>query len=531
IGIIGGSGLDDPDILKNRREKRACNSFGDPSDVLILGEIDDIPCVLLARHGRSHNITPGNVNYRANIWALKSEGCTHIIASTATGSLQEHIKPGDIVILDQFIDRTTCRKQTFYDGQCSHPIGICHLPMEPAFCKYTRQIIIDAAEEIKLDVHKTGTVVAIEGPRYSNKAESNMFRLWGGHVINMTSVPEVVLAKEAGICYAAIALVTDYDCWRDTGTPVCLDDVLRTFKENVTKVTTLIKAVVPKIASQNWDERIKELRIGIIGGSGFDDPDIIKNRKEKKVSTPFGDPSDVLILGEISNIQCVLLARHGRSHTIAPGNVNYRANIWALKEEGCTHILASTATGSLQENIKPGDIVIIDSFIDRTQGRKQSFYDGEPGHPVGICHIPLEPAYCETTRQTVISVAEELNIHVHKRGTVVSIEGPRFSSRAESNMYRLWGGDIITMTAVPEVVLAKEAGICYTAIALVTDYDCWRDTGEKVCVAEVMRTFKENITKIATLIRATVPKIASKNWDQTIKELKAVVDGSVMLPH
>ncbi|KAJ8963352.1 hypothetical protein NQ318_018824, partial [Aromia moschata] len=262
------------------------------------------------------------------------------------------------------------------------------------------------------------------------------------------------------------------------------------------------------------------IKIGIIGGSGLDDPDILKNRKEKKVTTPFGDPSDVLVLGAIDNVACVLVARHGRSHNIMPGKVNYRANIWALKEEGCTHIVASTATGSLREHIKPGDIVILDNFIDRTVGRHQTFYDGEQGHPEGVCHLPMEPAYCELTRKAISEVADELGFAVHRKGTVIAIEGPRFSSRAESNMYRMWGGDVINMTSVPEVVLAKEAGICYASIALATDYDCWREVGEKVCVADVLRTFKQNITKVTRLITGVVLKIAAKDWEQPIKELK-----------
>jgi 5'-methylthioadenosine phosphorylase len=196
IGIIGGSGLDNPDILKNSKIKTAPQTpFGKPSDDLTVGEIEGIECVLLARHGRKHNVMPGNVNYRANIWTLKEEGCTHIVAATATGSLQEHIKPGDVVILDNFIDRTQGRKQTFYDGEAKHPQGICHLPMEPAFHEKTRQMIIQTAQQLNIAVHKTGTVVTIEGPRFSSKAESNMFRQWGGHVINMTSVPEVFFAN------------------------------------------------------------------------------------------------------------------------------------------------------------------------------------------------------------------------------------------------------------------------------------------------------------------------------------------------
>lgn len=166
------------------------------------------------RHGRSHSIMPSTVNYRANIWALRQLNCTHILASTATGSLQENIKPGDLVVLDSFIDRTTKRSQTFYDGSSQSDLGVCHLPMSPAFCERTRKLLIDTAKELGLEAHPTGTVVTIEGPRFSSKAESLMFKQWNAHLVNMTTVPEVVLAKEAGICYASIAMATDYDSWR-----------------------------------------------------------------------------------------------------------------------------------------------------------------------------------------------------------------------------------------------------------------------------------------------------------------------------
>ncbi|KAK4884166.1 hypothetical protein RN001_000437 [Aquatica leii] len=272
------------------------------------------------------------------------------------------------------------------------------------------------------------------------------------------------------------------------------------------------------------------VKIGIIGGSGLDDPDILKNRTEKKVTTIFGDPSDVFIEGEIEGVPCVLLARHGRQHTIMPGNVNYRANIWGLKEQGCTHVIVTTATGSLQEHIHRGDFVIIDSFIDRTQNRKQTFYDGEPNSPIGVCHIPMEPSFCQRTRQIIINTAKELELPFHATGTVVAIQGPRFSSKAESLMFRQWGGHVINMTTVPEVVLAKEAGLCYAAIALATDYDCWKTSGERVCVEDVMSTFKQSIPSIIELITKVVPKIAEEDWDNTITELKNVAKNSVMLP-
>lgn len=272
------------------------------------------------------------------------------------------------------------------------------------------------------------------------------------------------------------------------------------------------------------------IKIGIIGGSGLDDSQIIEARSEKVVNTHFGNPSDVLIEGKIAGVDCVLLARHGRNHSIMPSNVNYRANIWALKSLGCTHLIVSTATGSLQEQIHPGDIVIPDNFIDRTTKRAQTFYDGNE-LLVGVCHVPMEPAFCRRSRDVLIETARELGIGVHEKGTVVTIEGPRFSSKAESKMFRQWGADLVNMTLVPEVVLAKEAGLCYSAIAMATDYDCWRDCGENVNVADVLATFKKNVTKVTQLITTAIPKMAAIDWTDTIEELKNTVNGSIMLPH
>ena len=167
------------------------------------------------RHGRKHHLMPSFINFRANIHALKQEGCTHVIATTACGSLREHIHPGDVVILDQFIDRTFKRELTFYDGKPGSPAGICHIQMDTPFCKKTRSVLIKAAQKLQLKCHEKGTTVTVEGPRFSSKAESFLFRSWGCDIVNMTTVPEVCLAKEAGLCYASIALPTDYDCWKD----------------------------------------------------------------------------------------------------------------------------------------------------------------------------------------------------------------------------------------------------------------------------------------------------------------------------
>jgi len=274
-----------------------------------------------------------------------------------------------------------------------------------------------------------------------------------------------------------------------------------------------------------------KIKIGIIGGSALDDIQILDGRREIYRETPYGACSDVLIEGRINGVDCVLLARHGRRHSIMPSNVNYRANLWALKNIGCTHILASTLCGSLQENIKPGDIVIIDGFVDRTTKRNQTFYDGKEKSPVGVCHIPMEPAFCTRTRDVIIHTAMQLGIAVHDSGTVVTIEGPRFSSKSESLMFKQWGCDVVNMTTCPEVVLAKEAGLCYAVIALATDYDCWRTCTEVVNVEDVLAMSKHHVEKILQIFMAAVANIAQKDWTETIEKLQKTVNDSVMVPH
>ena len=160
---------------------------------------------------------------------------------------------------------------------------------------------------------------------------------------------------------------------------------------------------------------------------------------------------------------------------MSPTQVNYRANIYALYVEGCTHVIATTACGSLQENIHPGEIVLVDQFVDRTTKRSQTFFDGTPGGLLGLSHIQMGDPFCKHTRSVVARAAENLGIKCHPKGTVVTIEGPRFSSRAESNLYRSWGCDVVNMTTIPEVILAKECGLCYASIALPTDYDSWKE--------------------------------------------------------
>ncbi|KAM6972462.1 uncharacterized protein FYW47_004609 [Aplochiton taeniatus] len=305
--------------------------------------------------------------------------------------------------------------------------------------------------------------------------------------------------------------------WEKTASPERV-----THAKNVTK-TESSPAVETSVSYQPAYPHMTtnvHIKIGIIGGSGLDDPDILEGRTERYVDTPYGKPSDALILGKIKNVECVLLARHGRQHTIMPTNVNYQANIWALREEGCTHVLVTTACGSLREEIQPGDIVIIDQFIDRTTKRAQTLFDGQPTSPPGVCHIPMADPFCAKTREVLVEVARTLGIKCHTRGTMITIEGPRFSSRAESLMYRQCGADVINMSTVPEVVLAKEAGLCYASIAMATDYDCWKEHEEVVCVDNVLKTMKENSNKASSLLLTVIPQICQMDWTATIKALK-----------
>ena len=245
IGIIGGSGLDNPDILKDAKDLEVKTPYGKPTSPLKIGKIGDVNIILIARHGREHTIPPSQVNFRANIHALKEQGCTHILATTACGSLREEIDRGHLVILDQFIDFTRHRDITFHDKFEAHKPQ--HTPMAEPFDKELRELLIKTCKSEKIFCHEKGTVVTIEGPRFSTKAESNMFRIWGADVINMSIAPEAALANEAGIPYAAIAMSTDYDSWLDEEEPVTWEAILEVFKANVGKVTDLIIEVIPKI--------------------------------------------------------------------------------------------------------------------------------------------------------------------------------------------------------------------------------------------------------------------------------------------
>jgi 5'-methylthioadenosine phosphorylase len=244
------------------------------------------------------------------------------------------------------------------------------------------------------------------------------------------------------------------------------------------------------------------IKVGIIGGSGLDDPKILKDAKEVSVETPYGFPTSVLTCGAIEGIDVVILARHGKDHSIYPSKVNFRANIWALKEQSCTHVLASTAVGSLREDIAPGHLVFPDQFIDHTRKRETTFFDENT-----VVHTPMADPFCSNLIELLSSSADQLGIPFHKNRTVITIEGPRFSTRAESHMFRGWNADVINMSTVPEVNLSREKKLHYASIAMSTDYDCWHDEEEPVTWEMIVETMKKNSDNVIRLFLDVIPKI------------------------
>ncbi len=241
IGIIGGSGLENPAIFQDAKIVEVDTRYGQPSGSLVTGKIGGVETVILARHGSNHQLSPTQINNRANIIAMKELGVNYIIATTACGSLRKEIDRGHLVILDQFIDFTRFRKNTFFD---SFESGAHHTAMAHPFAVELREKLISAAQALQLPVHSRGCVVTIEGPRFSTVAESKMFRLWGADVINMSTAPEAMLANEAGIPYAAVAMSTDYDCWKEDEPHVTWDEILTVFRKNADNVTGLLVKVI-----------------------------------------------------------------------------------------------------------------------------------------------------------------------------------------------------------------------------------------------------------------------------------------------
>jgi 5'-methylthioadenosine phosphorylase len=244
IGIIGGSGLYDIEGLTQVREIAIKTPFGAPSDAVVLGDLDGVRVAFLSRHGRGHRLSPSEINYRANIYALKSIGVRRVISVSAVGSMKESIKPGDLVLPDQFIDLTKRRTPTFFEGG-----AVAHVGFGEPVCASLSASLLAAVRTVGATVHYGGTYVCIEGPQFSTKAESRLYRQWGVSVIGMTNLPEAKLAREAELCYATLALVTDFDCWHETEEAVTLEAILTILKQNVALAKRLLRVAVKPAAS------------------------------------------------------------------------------------------------------------------------------------------------------------------------------------------------------------------------------------------------------------------------------------------
>ena len=279
IAFIGGSGLYKIPNLKKIKWKSVTSSFGKPSCKVCVGSLNGKLIAFLPRHGINHNISPSKINYRANIECLKKLNVQNIISLSAVGSLREDYKPGDFVVVNQFIDNTYLRKKTFFDEDC-----ISHVSMSSPVCENLRKISVSNLKKLKLNFHSNGTYICIEGPQFSSLAESNLFRSWGCDIIGMTNMPEAKLAREAGICYAAISMVTDFDCWHPKHDSVTVDQIIRTMNQNSNNAFKLIEEF-SKIEKISCDEKIKN----ISKNSLITSIDKIEKSTKKKLKFIFND--------------------------------------------------------------------------------------------------------------------------------------------------------------------------------------------------------------------------------------------------
>ena len=280
VGVIGGSGLYELEGLTNIREVRLSTPFGEPSDAYITGELDGTPMVFLPRHGRGHRFTPSELNYRANIWGMKKLGVNYLISVSAVGSMKEEIHPGDIVLVDQFFDRTYKRANTFFGEGL-----VAHVAFADPICPLMARSLYESTRALDIPVHLGGTYVCIEGPNFSTRAESRVFRSWGVDVIGMTNLPEARLAREAEISYATVALATDYDCWHETEEDVTVEQVIEVLKQNVAKAKAIIAHVAPRLpADRSTSPAYRSLKHAImtdpamIPASTFDKVELLVGR-------------------------------------------------------------------------------------------------------------------------------------------------------------------------------------------------------------------------------------------------------------
>ncbi|MCQ9154754.1 S-methyl-5'-thioadenosine phosphorylase [Acidomonas methanolica] len=242
--------------------------------------------------------------------------------------------------------------------------------------------------------------------------------------------------------------------------------------------------------------------IGVIGGSGLYNIDGLEDRVWRRVATPWGEPSDELLFGRLRGVRCVFLPRHGRGHPIPPSELNFRANIDALKRSGVTDIISLSAVGSLRDDLPPGSFVLVDQFIDRSFARQKSFFTTGC-----VAHVPMADPTCPRLGEVILRQAELLDITMRKGGTYLVMEGPQFSTRAESELYREWGCSVIGMTNMPEAKLAREAEMDYASVAMVTDFDCWHEGHDSVTVDAVVEVMQRNSERARNLIRAVIPAL------------------------
>lgn len=256
--------------------------------------------------------------------------------------------------------------------------------------------------------------------------------------------------------------------------------------------------------------------LGVIGGSGVYQIDELVNVHEISVKTPFGKPSDKFIIGNLNEKEIVFLPRHGKNHSISPSEINYRANIYAMKKLGVKRLISVAACGSLKEDIKPMDFVVVDQFVDRTNyARNMSFFDKGI-----VCHIEFSHPVCKDLSDLVYERGKSLGLSIHDKGTYVNTEGPAFSTLAEANLYRSWGMDVIGMTNVAEAKLSREAGICYSTLACVTDYDCWHKSHDSVNINMILENLKKNIENFKRILKEIVFCISEKRsclCDESLK--------------
>lgn len=250
-------------------------------------------------------------------------------------------------------------------------------------------------------------------------------------------------------------------------------------------------------------KQISTADVGIIGGSGLYDIEGLRSVKAVTVRTPYGAPSDAVMLGELDGVRVAFLSRHGRGHRLNPTEINYRANIYALKSLGVRRVISISAVGSMKEAIKPGDVVLPDQFIDLTKRRVSTFFEGGI-----VAHVGFAQPVCASLTATLLASAGSVGATVHQGGTYLCIEGPQFSTKGESLLYRQWGVSVIGMTNLPEAKLAREAELCYATVALATDYDCWHETEEAVTVEAILATLHQNVALAKRLLRATMGAVA-----------------------